>query len=42
MDTLGDESKSCLVVVGFFRDRVMRINNDGQFTVNFTLFKHYF
>jgi hypothetical protein len=31
-----------LVIVGFFRDRVMGINNDGHFTVNFMLFKHYF
>jgi hypothetical protein len=31
-----------LVIVGFFRDKVMRINNDGHFTVNFMLFKHYF
>ncbi len=33
---------SYLVIVGFFRDRVMQIDNDGHFTVNFTLFKHYF
>jgi hypothetical protein len=30
------------VIVGFFRDRVMQINNDGHFTVNFMLLKHYF
>ena len=30
------------VIVGFFVDRIMRINNDGHFTVNFTLFTHYF
>jgi hypothetical protein len=31
-----------LVIVEFFRDRFMQINNDDQFTANFTLFKHYF
>jgi hypothetical protein len=31
-----------LVIVGFFVDRVMQINNDGHFTENFKLFTHYF
>ena len=31
-----------LVIVGFFIDRVMQINNDRHLTVNFTLSKHYF
>ncbi len=30
------------VIVGFFVDKIIQINNDSYFTVNFMLFTHYF